>query len=263
MHLTKSDFKTARDCPAKLYYKKHRYPSTAKENLYLEYLADAGFVVEKIAQLLYPDGTELDFALDSPEAAAEATREWLSVTERGTLFEAVVVWREFMARVDILHVEDGRLDLVEVKSASVDGAEDDPLHTRSGEVVSGRRAYVEDVLYQAELVSRAFPDYRVRPFLCLVDKSRRANENWTLERFTLRAPTPGDPTGRPTVTFDGDPEQLRKDNPLVLYDLTEDRHRLGGELWRDAERFAASLSFEEIRRLPGPLGPAPTPERHR
>ena len=63
MSLSKSDFKTARDCPVKLYYKKNRYPSTLSENGYLRYLAEGGFMVEKAAQLLFPDGKECEFAL--------------------------------------------------------------------------------------------------------------------------------------------------------------------------------------------------------
>ena len=37
MRLSKSDFKTARDCPAKLYYKKLRCPSNDDENPYPPY----------------------------------------------------------------------------------------------------------------------------------------------------------------------------------------------------------------------------------
>jgi hypothetical protein len=46
MYLTKSDFKIARTCPTKLYYKKLRYPSLMDDNPYLEFLADGGYMVE-------------------------------------------------------------------------------------------------------------------------------------------------------------------------------------------------------------------------
>ena len=36
--LTKSDFKVARTCPTKLYYKKLKYPTTQDDDEYLELL---------------------------------------------------------------------------------------------------------------------------------------------------------------------------------------------------------------------------------
>lgn len=37
--LTKSDFKAARNCPTKLYYRKHGYPTTKDGDPYMELLA--------------------------------------------------------------------------------------------------------------------------------------------------------------------------------------------------------------------------------
>jgi hypothetical protein len=56
MHLSKSDFKVARTCGTKLYYKKLRYPSKQDDDPYLEFLADGGYMVETIAKLLFPEG---------------------------------------------------------------------------------------------------------------------------------------------------------------------------------------------------------------
>ena len=58
--LSKSDFKTAMDCPAKLYYKKNGYPSANDGNEYVEYLAEAGYIVGKMATLYFPDGIRID-----------------------------------------------------------------------------------------------------------------------------------------------------------------------------------------------------------
>ena len=46
--LTKSDFKVARDCPAKLYYKKRDYPATTDGDPHLEQLKKIGYLVEKL-----------------------------------------------------------------------------------------------------------------------------------------------------------------------------------------------------------------------
>jgi hypothetical protein len=47
--LTNSDFKVARTCGTKLYYRKLRYPSALDDDDYLEFLADGGYMVEGIA----------------------------------------------------------------------------------------------------------------------------------------------------------------------------------------------------------------------
>ncbi|HEX3626341.1 MAG TPA: hypothetical protein VH280_13040 [Verrucomicrobiae bacterium] len=70
--LSKSDFKVAQTCPTKLFYKKNRYPSSLDDDEYLELLAEGGFMVEKIAKTLFPDGIEVPFD-GNYDAAAKAT----------------------------------------------------------------------------------------------------------------------------------------------------------------------------------------------
>jgi hypothetical protein len=72
MYLTKSDFKIARTCPTKLRYKKLRYPSLHDDNPYLEFLADGGYMVEKMAKLMYSEGQDIG-DWDKPEQAFEKT----------------------------------------------------------------------------------------------------------------------------------------------------------------------------------------------
>ena len=62
--LSKSDFKVARSCPTKLYYKKHGYPSANDGNEYMEYLAEGGYAVGKLATLHFPDGIRIQNELD-------------------------------------------------------------------------------------------------------------------------------------------------------------------------------------------------------
>ena len=60
-YLSKSDFKVAQTCPTKLFYKKNGYPSANQENDYLMMLADGGYMVEKIAKLLHPEGKDMKY----------------------------------------------------------------------------------------------------------------------------------------------------------------------------------------------------------
>ena len=118
MFLTKNDFMIARTCSTKVFYKNHGYPSLLDEDPYLEFLADGGYMVEKMAKLLFPQGRELGHAVD-PRPAFDET---LRALEAGnvTLFEATLLHDNLLARVDILQREGTTLRLIEVKSSSFD-----------------------------------------------------------------------------------------------------------------------------------------------
>ena len=88
-YLSKSDFRVAQTCPTKLYYKKLGYPSTKDEDEYLELLANSGYVIEKIAKLLFPAGREIGLQRGLRVAVRE-TMEALAA-ENAVLFEATLV----------------------------------------------------------------------------------------------------------------------------------------------------------------------------
>ena len=51
--LSKSDFKLASDCQQKLLYKKAKYPNSNEENEFLQILAEGGYIVGKMATVMY------------------------------------------------------------------------------------------------------------------------------------------------------------------------------------------------------------------
>jgi len=120
--LSKSDFKAARSCQAKLYYRELSYPSTKDEDDYLAMLAEGGYMVETLARLHYPEGVALEYG-DDPLAAAEKTREALR-KEEVTVFEATLLVGHRLARADILQKKGNEFRLVEVKAKSFDSRED-------------------------------------------------------------------------------------------------------------------------------------------
>jgi hypothetical protein len=77
VHFSKSDFKVARTCGTKPYYRKLRYPSKIDDDSYLEFLADGDYIVETIAKtagdlvLIDDKETLLDLSSDDWEAAAK------------------------------------------------------------------------------------------------------------------------------------------------------------------------------------------------
>lgn len=253
MRLSKSDFKTARDCPAKLYYKKLRYPSSLDEDPYLAFLADGGYMVEAMAKLLFPGGVEVGNWSDPEEAFAETT-DLLSAGDT-VLFEPTVIHGDYLARIDILIREGNTLKLIEVKSTSVDTSDPDqpnPFRGKRGGIPSGWRSYLEDVTFQVHVLSLAFPGYTVRPYLCVVDKACRASSNSTFDRFTLTR-DPGGHSWAPEVFYTGDVASLGDDHLLAILDVNTEVEELLPEVVSEAGRFARSLTGERVERLAGGL----------
>jgi hypothetical protein len=152
-HLSKSDFKVARTCPTKLYYKKLAYPSTQDDDDYLRFLADGGYMVETMAKLLHPEGVEIGFDMGPEDSASEAMRALQM--ENVTIFEATLLSGRKLARVDILRKSDNGFHLIEVKSKSVNGTEGPPyFRSRKGNIITDWVPYLEDVAYQTLSHSR-------------------------------------------------------------------------------------------------------------
>jgi hypothetical protein len=254
MTLTKSDFTVARTCPTKLYYKKLHYPSLDDENPYLEFLADGGYMVEKMAKLLFPGGKELG-NWSEPDQAFHETERALEAGD-GTLFEATVVHDGLLARFDILTRNDDTLRLIEVKSSSINSDEDgpNPFRGRKGGISTEWRPYLEDVAFQTVVLSRAFPRFKVVPYLCVVDKAKSATANTTFEKFQLRRSSAAGGGWRPEVDYTGNVHQLRKEHVLAIIDVSAEVQGLRGEIERAAGTFAATLQSEPIARIAPEIG---------
>src|SRR4029453_3447444 len=171
-YLSKTDFKIARTCATKLYYKKLGYPSVRDEDEYLQFLADGGYMVEAIPKLCYPDGIEFDFDVGPDESAAETMR-LLRAQESITLFEARLLSGQRLARVDILRKQGNTFELIEVKAKSVDTSiRQNPFRGSRGKISSEWQPYLEDVAFQYGVLRQLFPEAKIVPYLCLADKPK-------------------------------------------------------------------------------------------
>jgi hypothetical protein len=256
MHLSKSDFKVARTCGTKLYYKKLRYPSKQDDDPYLEFLADGGYMVETIAKLLFPEGREIEF--DSNEAAVELTRQALK-NDTVTLFEATLLFGQLLARVDILEKRGNQFRLIEVKAKGFDSETDglSPFRGARGDILSKWRPYLEDVTFQTHILRSVFPDAVVTPCLCLVDKSKACGVETSFDKFQIvpREKKPGVRVfSRPQVSFIGDIEALRKQPFVQVIDVTQAVDELLPEVRQASAAFAASLTGEKPERIQPGLG---------
>ena len=254
MYLTKSDFKVARTCPTKLYYQKLRYPSLMDDNPYLEFLADGGYMVETMAKLLYPDGREIG-GWDKPAEAFAETQQVLAAGDCA-LFEGTIIHGKLLARVDILQRKGNTLNLIEVKSTSLDSGEDqpNPFRGKKGGIDSGWRPYLEDVTFQAVVLRRAFPSFRIVPYLCVVDKAKTATANVTFDKFRIRVGEGPQARFRPQVEYLGDVRRLSKEHVLAVVNVSAEVEELESEIRKAADEFAKTVGETSVVRITPEIG---------
>jgi hypothetical protein len=242
MYLSKSDFKVARTCATKLYYKKLGYPSTRDDDPYLQFLADGGYMVEAIARLLHPDGIEIGFDRE-PEASAEQTMAAINGHDTVTLFEATLIFQGRLARVDILKKAGNTFELIEVKAKSVDTSEGlNPFRGGKGKISSEWQRYLEDVGFQYSVLRQLFPAAKITPYLCLADKAKTTSIHSLFSNFQLsESDLSTTRFRRPKVVYNGDPEELRRSHFLAQIDVTSEVQELLPEIESSGGVFLASL----------------------
>lgn len=255
MYLSKSDFKVARTCGTKLYYRKLGYPSNLDDDPYVEFLADGGYMVESIAKLLFPEGREI--IADSADEGFAATRQALD-QENVTLFEATLIHEQLMAQVDILEKRGNQFRLIEVKAKTVEPRDDlpSPFTGKRGGVVSDWIPYLEDVAYQTHILRSLFPDAQVIPCLCVVDKSQTSSADTAFQNFHIR-PRQKDREGsyrKPEITFTGDIESLRNQSFVRVFEVASEVEKLLPTVREEAAMFAASLTDNKPLRIEPTLG---------
>ena len=231
-YLTKSDFKVAQDCPTKLYYKKLDYPNILEYDEYLKLLADGGYIVGKMARLLYPDGIEIKID-DGIEKAIERTKELLK-QENITLFEPIINIDGLFVKIDILIKKNNNLDLIEVKSKSYDSSLGKSLFVSKK---SDWKPYFEDVAYQVYVLNKAFPEAKIKSFLMLPDKGKRTKIEGLASWFKLNK------KGKNyDVEFVGNLEELRKDDILTCESVNSQVEELLPIVHENSKKYLESIT---------------------
>ncbi|MHB8668715.1 MAG: DUF2779 domain-containing protein [Burkholderiales bacterium] len=216
--LSKTRFKLALECPTKVHYSlDSRYANLKQGDDFLQALAKGGHQVGALAKLMFqrddredPNAVEIT-AIDQEEQIRETTA--LLQRENVTIFEATIRHDNLLVRVDVL-VKRGRLvDLIEVKAKSWDPSDDSLIGqtARANPITPNWEPYVYDVAFQQRVLALAHPEFTIRPWLMLVDKSRTN----TVQGLALKFPISGE--GRKvTVEVDDsfDISQLRE--PLLI-----------------------------------------------
>jgi len=183
-YLTKSRYKLGMECPTKLFYtgKDKVYANEKLDDSFLEALAEGGFQVGELAKAYFPGGHEIG-TLDYEESLAQ-TNELLK-NENVVIYEAAIRFNNLFIRTDILVKKGGRLDLIEVKAKSYDLDKDGTFIGKRGGIDSGWKPYLLDVAFQKYVVSKAFPQFQIEPFLMLADKTSLCPTEGLHQKFRI------------------------------------------------------------------------------
>ena len=185
-YLTKSRFKLANECPAKLFYtgKKEVYPDKSFDDDFLAALAEGGFQVGELAKAMYPGGhdiVELDY-----ETSLRKTAELLE-KENVVIFEPAFLFDGLFVRVDVLVKKGNAVQLLEVKAKSCSGSSESQFFNKKTPTIASKwKPYVEDAIFQHHVLSGAHPEWDVQPYLMLINKLATCPTDGLHQKFLLQ-----------------------------------------------------------------------------
>ena len=247
--LSKTDYKIARSCLTKLYYRLRKYPSNVDGDEYMELLAQDGYMIGAIASLLFPDAV----LVDEPDhdKAVQLTHQYLQ-QENVTLLEAAFESGGKFARPDILIKQGIHLTLIEVKAKSFDSSKENILRNKKGGIIPEWLPYLEDITFQAIILRELFPASTLTCELMMPDKSRTTSINNLHALFALNL-IKEDDSGYPRArfTFTGDVELLRENHFLTRLNVDLEAGELAPEVSSAAAAFFKSMN--PLTKIPVPI----------
>lgn len=180
-YLTKSRFKIALECPAKLYFTgKDQYANTHDSDEFLKALAEGGYQVGELAKYYHPGGIQIDEI--GHQEALDKTKELMN-EDNVTLFEGAFAFGGCFIRVDVLKKVGNQIKLIEVKAKSYKSS--DEFYKARGGIASSWKPYLWDVAFQTWLMRNVFPEMEVRPYLMLADKNKSSTIDGLNQLFKI------------------------------------------------------------------------------
>ena len=182
-YLTKSRFKSALECPTKLfYYSKPEYANLMNDDDFMQALCEGGYQVGELAKYYFPGGHDIK-SLAYDESLAE-TNELLK-QENVIIYEAAIQFEHTFIRADVLKKEGKRIELIEVKAKSFKGK--DEFFTAKGDFITkGWYPYLADVAFQTWVMQRALPGHEIVPYLMLTDKNKKSTVDGLNQLFRIK-----------------------------------------------------------------------------
>ncbi|WP_341228445.1 DUF2779 domain-containing protein [uncultured Arcticibacterium sp.] len=266
--LTKSRFKLGLECPNKLYYtKKKEYANQKNDNPFLEALASGGFQVEELAKLHYPDGILIEDKKSHSsydyEEKVEATNKLLQRVDV-VIFEAAFLFDNLFIRVDILEKKGKQINLIEVKSKSFNSSDCEfEFVGKKGGLDTSWAPYLFDVAFQKYVIEKAFPEFKVIPFLMLADKDKttsldglnqlfritKSSDNRTgVEPRLFKLNKPEEESVLSTVNVSSLIEGIESGNHRIIKDCAfEDSIKFFAKAYQDDRFFDHDLNFQACK----------------
>ncbi len=240
-YLTKSKFKTALECPRKLYYGQQptEFPNAKTSDAFLQQLAEGGFQVGELAKDYYPGGTEIK---RGSHQQMSAQTQALLQQENCTIYEAAFLWNNCFVLVDVLVKKGHQIELIEVKAKGYHPQEDHFWGKKEADQLATNWVpYLYDVAFQTYVVqnylqANGTPNPSVAPYLCLADKSAVASANGLNQLYQLVA-----------IDSDGN-KKVQKNADASLYTA----EKLGNRLLYQvsvAKEVAHIIQFGEVNKL--------------
>lgn len=187
--LSKSRFKLGLECPNKIYFSNNAkvFNNIKKEDPFLEALASGGFQVEEYARLHFSDGELIDdpYDGDNYQWFHDKTKELLQ-KEKTTIYESGFLYESLFVRSDILVKSSNQIKLIEVKAKSFDPNDKYTFVGKQGKIVSSWKPYLFDLAFQTYVVQKCYPEYKVTPYLFLVDKSKKTSIDGLNQLFRIK-----------------------------------------------------------------------------
>ena len=189
--LTKSRFKTALECPNKLFFtSKKEYANNKSEDPFMQALASGGFQVEALARLHYPNGIFIDTENYEYDRAVQLTDEAL-LQDNVIIYEAAFQYNGLFIRTDIIVKKGNTIKLIEVKAKSFNPNEENNFIGARGGLVSSWKSYLFDLTFQKYVTQKAFPQFQYEAYLLMADKTKTASVGGLNQLF--RIPNKGNP----------------------------------------------------------------------
>lgn len=189
--LTKSRFKTALECPNKLFFtSKKEYPNNKNDDPFMQALASGGFQVEELARLHYPNGVFINTKNYEYDQAFQLTKEAL-LKENVVIYEAAFQFDGLFIRTDIIVKKENSIKLIEVKAKSFNPQDENIFIGKNGGLVTGWKPYLFDLAFQKYVAQKTFPQFKFEAYLLMADKTKKASIDGLNQMF--RIPKNGNP----------------------------------------------------------------------
>ncbi|SDG81550.1 protein of unknown function [Flavobacterium omnivorum] len=235
--LTKSRFKTALECPNKLFFtSKKEFANNKSDDPFMRALASGGFQVEELARLHYPNGVFIDTENFEYDKAFQLTQEAL-LLENVVIYEAAFQIDGLFIRTDIIVKNGNNIKLIEVKAKSFNPSDENIFVGSRGALVSSWKPYLFDLAFQKYVAQKTFPNLNFEVYLLMADKTKKATIDGLNQLF--RIPN----NGNPRTDIIKRVHSLEEIGSTVLSEINVDN--IVNDIIRNKYKYYENLNFEE------------------